>query len=112
MHRVSSHFIHSMVASSVIFFMSAAVMAQNAGSSAQPAVPARQSAASPAQSAATANPPADIVFMNGVVWTVDDAHPSAQAVAVRDGKIVAVGTDAEIKIFQSASTTVIDLKKK
>jgi hypothetical protein len=55
---------------------------------------------------------ADIIFVNGKIWTVDDARPTAEAVAVLDGKIVAVGTTAEIRAVASPSTTVIDLKSK
>jgi len=55
---------------------------------------------------------ADIIFVNGKIWTVDDARPTAEAVAVLAGKIVAVGTTAEIRALASPSTTVIDLKSK
>ena len=34
---------------------------------------------------------ADLVFVNGVVYTVDAARTRGEAVAVRDGRIVAVG---------------------
>ena len=40
---------------------------------------------------------ADLVFVNGDVYTVDAARSWARAVAVRDGAIVAVGTDDEIR---------------
>jgi len=55
---------------------------------------------------------ADIIFVNGKIWTVDDARPSAEAVAVLGGKIAAVGSTAEIRALASPSTTVVDLKSK
>ena len=53
---------------------------------------------------------ADIVFISGVIATVDNANPYAEAVAVRNGKIVAVGSDRDIKKFIGDSTEVINLK--
>ena len=40
---------------------------------------------------------ADLAFVNGAVYTVDAVRSWAGAVAVRDGRITAVGTDAEIR---------------
>ncbi|WP_111670822.1 amidohydrolase [Algoriphagus litoralis] len=56
--------------------------------------------------------PADQVFINGIVYTVDEANPKAQAVAVKDGLILAVGTSAEIQAYVTESTEVIDLQGK
>lgn len=43
-------------------------------------------------SALAATPPvADAIWFNGPIITIDDQHPKAQAVAVKDGKILAVG---------------------
>ncbi|MEW5799117.1 MAG: amidohydrolase [Bacteroidota bacterium] len=55
---------------------------------------------------------ADIIFTNGKIWTVDKTKPEAEAVAVFNGKIIAVGSSKEIQKFVSKSTKVIDLKKK
>ena len=41
--------------------------------------------------AATGAPVADAIWFNGPIITLDDKHPNAQAVAVKDGKIAAVG---------------------
>ena len=38
---------------------------------------------------------ADLILHNGVIWTVDDKKPSVQAVAVKDGTFVVVGSNAE-----------------
>ena len=52
--------------------------------------------------------PADLVLHNGKVVTVDDAVPDGEAVAVRAGRIVAVGSDREIEAYIGSSTEVID----
>jgi predicted amidohydrolase YtcJ len=52
---------------------------------------------------------ADLVFVNGAVYTVDATRSWAQAVAVRGGRIAAVGTDAAIRPSIDARTEVIDL---
>jgi hypothetical protein len=54
--------------------------------------------------------PADLVVTNGKVVTVEDGAPEAQAVASRGGKIVAVGTNAEIQKLVGPKTEVIDVK--
>ena len=53
-------------------------------------------------------PMADKVLLNGRIWTVDPARPWAEAVAVRDGRIAAVGTTAEIKKMAGSETETID----
>ena len=55
---------------------------------------------------------ADLVLRNGNIVTVDDDNPTAQAIAVRDGRIVAVGSDAEIDGYVGTGTEVIDLDGK
>ena len=52
---------------------------------------------------------ADIVFTHGRVRTVDPSLPLAEAVAVARGRILAVGTSAEMKQYISPKTTVVDL---
>jgi predicted amidohydrolase YtcJ len=52
---------------------------------------------------------ADMVLLNGKIFTVNAARPWAQAVAIRDGKFVAVGKDDEIKKLIGKDTKVIDL---
>jgi hypothetical protein len=39
---------------------------------------------------------ADAVFTNGIVWTGDPAHPRAEAVAVKGGRILALGATRDI----------------
>ncbi len=55
---------------------------------------------------------ADLVIMNGKVITVDNQFSIKQAVAVKEGKIVAVGRDEEIKKFVSQGTQVLDIQGK
>ncbi len=56
-----------------------------------------------------AQEPADLVLRNGKVVTVDESQPEAQAIAVRQDKIVAVGSDAEIDAHVGPDTEVLDL---
>ena len=58
---------------------------------------------------AARRPPADLVLIGGHVATVDPAHPDAQAVAVRGDRIVAVGTNEEIRQQIGSGTRVVDL---
>ena len=60
-------------------------------------------------SAQTQTPPADLVLRNGRIVTVDDRMPEAQALAARGGKIVFVGTSADVAKFVGPTTQVIDL---
>jgi predicted amidohydrolase YtcJ len=53
--------------------------------------------------------PADLLLLNGYVYTVDEARSVAQAVAVKDGLIQAVGSDAELEARRGPDTAVIDL---
>ena len=64
----------------------------------------------PALRAQQAQTPADIVLINGTVLTVDRNDSAAQALAIRDGKIAAVGTTDAIKALAGASTEIIDLR--
>jgi predicted amidohydrolase YtcJ len=54
--------------------------------------------------------PADTVFTNGYVYTVNDRQPRAQAVAVRDGKIVYVGCNQVALWLAGPKTKLVDLK--
>lgn len=56
--------------------------------------------------------PADMVFTNGTVYTVDEANPKGSAVAVKDGLILAVGSSEDLAIYIGESTEVIDLEGK
>ncbi|PMY38886.1 MULTISPECIES: amidohydrolase [Pseudomonas] len=51
----------------------------------------------------------DLVLFNGQVFTADRAQPKVQALAVADGKVLQVGSDAQIKALIETGTRVIDL---
>ncbi len=53
--------------------------------------------------------PADLVLTNGHVATVDSARPTAEGIAVRGGRIVAVGSVGDVKAYIGQKTEVIDL---
>jgi predicted amidohydrolase YtcJ len=57
---------------------------------------------------AESKPAADLIIMNAKIWTVDSSRPLAQAVAVLQDRIVAVGSNAEIKAWRGSRTQVID----
>lgn len=54
--------------------------------------------------------PADLVLTGGRLATMDAARSWAGALAVRDGRIIAVGTDAAVRGLIGASTRVIELR--
>ncbi|MFC5626093.1 amidohydrolase [Algoriphagus winogradskyi] len=54
--------------------------------------------------------PADLIFTNGIIYTVNEAQPTAEAVAVKDGMILAVGTTEKIEKHKAENTEVIDLQ--
>ncbi|MCL6097627.1 MAG: amidohydrolase [Bacteroidetes bacterium] len=56
--------------------------------------------------------PADLVLTNGLIATMEDANPQAEAVAIKGEKILAVGSSSEIKKYIGDSTQVIDLNGK
>ena len=55
---------------------------------------------------------ADIVLYNGQVFTAEASQPRAQAIAVDDGRILQVGSDAAILALADATTQRIDLAGK
>jgi predicted amidohydrolase YtcJ len=65
----------------------------------------------PAQSAtADASQTADVIYAGGDIVTVNDAQPVAEAVAVKDGRILAVGQRADIeKAHKGPATRNVDL---
>ena len=53
--------------------------------------------------------PADLILRNGRFVTLDEKTPQAQALASRNGRIVAIGSDAEIAKFAGPGAQTIDL---
>ena len=58
----------------------------------------------------TTDQPADLIFRGGRIATMDAARSWATALAVRDGRIVAVGPDAAVTPLIGSSTRVIELR--
>lgn len=54
--------------------------------------------------------PADLILRNGLVFTVDSTNTLTEAVAIRGGKIVFVGSSKDSSRFKGKQTKVIDLK--
>jgi len=52
---------------------------------------------------------ADLVFRSGYIYTVNPAQPFAEAVAIKDGRFVAVGYNAEIDEWIGSKTQVVEL---
>lgn len=56
---------------------------------------------------------ADTIYTGGDIVTVNDAQPAVEALALKDGKILAVGTRAEIeRAHKGRATTSVDLAGK
>lgn len=55
---------------------------------------------------------ADLILHHGLVTTLDAAKPNATAVAVKDGRFLAVGQDQEVLALAGPDTKVVDLKGK
>ncbi len=58
---------------------------------------------------APARQPADLVVLNGRIYTADGARPLVDAFAVRDGRIVFVGDEMGARALAGANTEVLDL---
>jgi predicted amidohydrolase YtcJ len=52
---------------------------------------------------------ADTVYTNGKIYTVDEAQPWTEAVAIKDGKFIVVGSNADVKAVTGGTTEVVDL---
>jgi predicted amidohydrolase YtcJ len=59
--------------------------------------------------AAGASAAPQLVLVNGKVFTADDAQPTAQALAVENGLILAVGTDERIRALADSTTRIVDV---
>jgi hypothetical protein len=70
----------------------------------------RRSDAPAANAASTPDQWADVLYVGGEIVTINDAQPSAEALAVKDGKILAVGSRTEIEeLLMGAATKVVEL---
>lgn len=55
---------------------------------------------------------ADMILFNGKVHTIAKQKEEITAVAIKDGKFVAIGNDADVMAYSDSSTKLVDLKKK
>lgn len=62
-----------------------------------------------AESPKTSSPHAEFIFTNGPIYTMANGAPEARALAVRNGRIVAVGSMDAVSAFRGPDTQVIDL---
>jgi len=58
------------------------------------------------------NKQADKVYTNGKIYTVNEAQPWAEAIAIKDGEIIAVGSDEDVTGLKGDATEVTDLEGK
>jgi predicted amidohydrolase YtcJ len=63
----------------------------------------------PGPSTAGAQTVAEVIYVGGEVVTVNDRQPTAEGLAVKDGKVLAVGTSADVMKLRGAATRVVDL---
>jgi predicted amidohydrolase YtcJ len=54
--------------------------------------------------------PAETVFINGNIHTVNDRQPHAEAIAVKGGRIVFVGSNAEAAKYRTEAVRIVDLQ--
>jgi predicted amidohydrolase YtcJ len=59
---------------------------------------------------ARAQPPPELILFHGRIITVDSHDSIAQGVAIRDGRIIAIGTDRDVLRLAGAATRRIDLR--
>ncbi|MFQ5719301.1 MAG: amidohydrolase [Acidobacteriota bacterium] len=53
--------------------------------------------------------PADLILIDGKIVTVDDTQPEVEALAARDGRIVALGDSGEVRRLAGPGTEILDL---
>ena len=66
--------------------------------------------AATAQAAAPDKPGfADTIYTNGRIYTVNEEQPWAEAIAVKDGRFLIVGSNADVKAVTGKNTKVVEL---
>ncbi|WP_010483536.1 amidohydrolase [Pseudomonas sp. S9] len=58
------------------------------------------------------NRPADLILQNGKIYTGNSQQPWAEAIAIKAGKIIAIGGADDVMAYRNADTSVVDLDKK
>jgi len=53
---------------------------------------------------------ADLILHNGAIYTVNEAQPWVEAVAVKDGRFLHIGTDDSVMAYKGSGTQLLDLE--
>jgi len=53
---------------------------------------------------------ADKIFVNGVIYSIDDKSSVYESMAMKDGSIVALGSNEEVSNYSTDKTEIVDLK--
>ena len=64
------------------------------------------------RSVSAQTPPADTIFLGGNIVTINPAQPEVEALAVKEGKILALGKVSQLEKFKGPKTQIVDLKGK
>lgn len=90
--------------------LSACAVLGSAAPGSAPAIAAAEKTATAVAAAAAADsrPAADLIVHHARIWTVNPKQPEASALAVLNGRFVAVGTEAEVMRWQGPRTRMID----
>jgi predicted amidohydrolase YtcJ len=75
-----------------------------------PKAPAQGVTAPVATAPTSTADPADRIYRNGVIFTADAGNRTAEALAIRDGRIVYVGSNQSVASFIGPATASVDLK--
>ncbi|WP_421200065.1 hypothetical protein [Aeromonas enteropelogenes] len=67
-------------------------------------------AASSAYAVSPAKPTAQTIYLGGDIVTVNDAASTAQALAIKNGRILALGSEADILKLRDEATRVVDCR--
>lgn len=71
-----------------------------------------ETAKTPQPTTSTVSQAADTIYTNGKIYTVNDKQTWAEAVAIKDGKFIKVGTNADVLAAKGENTNVVDLAGK
>ncbi|KLV10517.1 amidohydrolase [Photobacterium ganghwense] len=69
-------------------------------------------AASSAYAVSPPKPTAQTIYLGGDIVTVNDSAPSVQALAIKNGRILALGSEADVMKLQDEETKIVDLHGK
>lgn len=76
------------------------------------AVPTPAPTETPAEPVAAVTVSADTILENGTIYTIDGKDSVAEAIAIKDGKILYVGTTSGAEAYKGSATKIVDLNGK